>query len=273
MDVKARDINLQPAWKITRGAKKVVIAIIDIRPDHATECARIASLIAPGCTTMTIPVPANASQKLLASVFRETAQIADVISCSWSPPPSNVPLTQELFRTFQEISTNTVLCFSAGNYNAPVNDPHNNEFFWLDEQTNMYRIAKGPIINGYAAHPDVMAIGACTLLNEKAAYSNWGKEVKICAPSDNYHPLSNSFKVPGKRSGFGGTSNACPIVAAVAGLMLSANPILTPKVIRTVIEMTADSIQGFAGKINAGAAVILAKKITHHTSEIESLLN
>lgn len=290
MDGKVADINLQPAWKITRGDKKIVIAIIDVGFDdkklnlskvyglhrkdildefqkkHGSECARIASSVAQHCTIIPVRVPAGASQKLLSTVFLETAQIANVISCSWGPVPSNSPLTRELFQVIEKVGERSVICFSAGNYNAPINDPYNKEFFWLDESTNMYQITKGPILNGYAAHPDVIAVGACTSLNKKAAYSNWGKEIAVCAPSDNYHPLCRSFGVKGRFTDFGGTSNACPLVAGVAALMLSANPSLSPKNIRIILEMTSDKIESFKGKVNAGAAVMLAKKLTQHTS-------
>ncbi|MDW8201557.1 MAG: proprotein convertase P-domain-containing protein, partial [Cyanobacteriota bacterium SKYGB_h_bin112] len=41
---------------------------------------------------------------------------------------------------------------------------------------------------------------------------------------------------------FGGTSSACPLVAGVAALMLSANPNLTAREVRQLLEQTADKI-------------------------------
>ena len=41
---------------------------------------------------------------------------------------------------------------------------------------------------------------------------------------------------------FGGTSSACPVVAGVAALVLSANPELTAAAVKTLIEQTAEKV-------------------------------
>ena len=65
---------------------------------------------------------------------------------------------------------------------------------------------------------------------------------------------------------FNGTSSSTPIVAGIAGLMLSANPLLTEKEVRNIIKQTADKVghvpydrghnhrMGF-GRVNALKAV------------------
>ncbi|PSN75862.1 peptidase S8, partial [filamentous cyanobacterium CCP4] len=82
---------------------------------------------------------------------------------------------------------------------------------------------------------------------------------------------------------FGGTSSSCPVVAGVAGLMLSVNPNLTARQVREILQATADKIvdrtsdpqlglqygtynanghsQWFGyGKVNAAAAVREAQR-------------
>jgi hypothetical protein len=82
---------------------------------------------------------------------------------------------------------------------------------------------------------------------------------------------------------FGGTSSACPVVAGVAALVLSANPALTAREVKQILESTADKIidnnadpqlglrygtynsQGFSrwfgyGKVNAYKAVLAARR-------------
>ena len=126
---------------------------------------------------------------------------------------------------------------------------------------------------GFAVHPDVIAVSASTSLNKKAAYSNWGTSISVCAPSNNAPPgtwlpetgyISTPPEVtqylPGlgvftaDRVGdrgydwgdytdtFGGTSSATPVVAGVAGLILSANPRLTAREVRGILEQTAEKI-------------------------------
>lgn len=123
------------------------------------------------------------------------------------------------------------------------------------------------------AHPEVIAVSACTSLNQKAAYSNWGQEISVCAPSNNAPPgiwlqetgyvgtaplitkalagkgiftsdrVGNQGYSPGDyTSGFGGTSSACPLVAGVAALVLSVNPHLTAAEVKQILEETADKI-------------------------------
>ncbi|NJL48150.1 MAG: S8 family serine peptidase [Leptolyngbyaceae cyanobacterium SM2_5_2] len=54
---------------------------------------------------------------------------------------------------------------------------------------------------------------------------------------------------PGRRldvnnftNSFGGTSSSCPVVAGVAGLILSMNPALTARQVREILQTTADKI-------------------------------
>ncbi|HEX5026765.1 MAG TPA: S8 family serine peptidase [Agriterribacter sp.] len=278
--------------------------------NHGTMCAGIALAktrgngmlgIANGCSFMPVCIPPDADDKLLVKVFEETAVHADVICCCWGPPPIYHPISDALHKTLTKIAEKggprkkgTVICFSASNYNAPVNNADNNQFFWLDEETGSLRITKGPILNGYAAHPSVIAVSASTSLNQKAAYSNWGKEISVCAPANNFHPIVEASKVKGRRDvwttgnngytrQFGGTSAATALVAGVAALVLSINPNLNPAQVKKIIEDTADKIEdpepdivlgncmgtycnghswwfGY-GKVNAGAAVMRAKEI------------
>jgi len=208
----------------------------------------------------------------MVKVFEQTALHADVISCSWSPPPIYAPLSKKLYNTLKRISerggprkNGVVICFSASNFNAPVNDPDNHQFFWFDNLTNSIKITRGPILNGYAAHPNVIAVSASTSLNKKALYSNWGKEISVCAPSSNYHPMVPKSYVKGQpgiwttygsseremlndinkryTKYFGGTSCSTALVAGAAALVRSANPDLTSAQVKKILEETADKIE------------------------------
>ena len=105
-----------------------------------------------------------------------------------------------------------------------------------------------------------MSEGRLASEKRKARYSNWGQEVAVCAPSDNFDPLSGE-RLPGKElfttdneehgagyepgkryTNFGGTSGACPIVAGVAGLVRSVRRDLTGLQVKEIIEQSADPI-------------------------------
>jgi subtilisin family serine protease len=246
---------------------------------HGTPCAGVAIAesngsgvvgVAPGCAFMPVRFPLSADDNLMIEIFEEVGRHADVISCSWGPPPVFAPLSSAVSNMLTRLATTggprgkgCVICFAAANFDAPVNDPINaGGFVWLDYGSGMQRRTVGPILNGLAAHPHVIAVAASTSLNKHAAYSNWGAEISICAPSNNFHPLDTQQFVPGRgiwttdneafgegftahsrfTGRFGGTSSATPLTAGVAALILSANPALKASEVKEILETTADKI-------------------------------
>lgn len=126
-------------------------------------------------------------------------------------------------------------------------------------------------VSFYSAHPDVIAVAASTSKDKHADYSNRGREVTICAPSNGDWPIlaaraswdegvsweTGAFRFwrDGRSRGnrykhFGGTSSACPLVAGICALMLSVNPELTAKEVKTILMKTADKIGAPSEYIN-----------------------
>jgi subtilisin family serine protease len=137
-----------------------------------------------------------------------------------------------------------------------------------------------------ASHPNVIAVGASTDRDVRAAYSNRGSKLDFVAPSGPWSSRGqagqrirttdrtdakgyNTSPSPGGdyTPDFGGTSSASPLAAGVAALILSANPDLSSEEVRRILRETADKIggvtydaQGFHreygyGRINADRAV------------------
>ena len=245
---------------------------------HGTPCAGVAIAesngtgvvgAAHGCAFMPVRFPLSADDDLLISVFNEVARHAHVISCSWGPPPVHAGISDQISRTFARLAREggphrrgCVILFAAGNFNAPLNDPSNTSGFVWRDYNGVHRTTSGPILNGYACHPDVVCVAASTSLNRHSAYSNWGAEVGVCAPSDNFHPLDPQAFVAGRgiwttdneahgagfttnsrfTGVFGGTSSATPLAAGVAALVLSANPNLGALEVKSLLQQTADKI-------------------------------
>lgn len=244
---------------------------------HGTPCAGVAIAeetghgvvgAAPGCAFMPVRISMAEDDDQTAEIFMEVAEHADVISCSWGPPPVFAPLSSLVAATLTQIARNggprgkgCVVVFAAHNFNAPLRDLTTpNAVKW--KQDGQLRTTTGKIENGYACHPSVIAVSASTSLNRKAQYSNWGDQLSVCAPSDNWHPLDDNAFTPGRgiwttdneavgdgftansryTGIFGGTSSATPLVAGVAALVLSANPKLTAAQVKTILQNTADKI-------------------------------
>jgi subtilisin-like proprotein convertase family protein len=201
-------------------------------------------------------------------------QGADVICCSWGVGAIYFPLSLRQRLAIHRAATEgregkgCVITFAAGNANRPISGEIE-EIGW--SQANVK--GKTTWLNGFAVHPDVIAVAACTSLGRKAAYSNWGKQIAIAAPSNNAPPgawlpnvgevltgppvteilkgrgiftsdrmASLGYALGNFTDNFGGTSSACPVVAGVAALVLSVNPDLTAAEVKELLQRTADKL-------------------------------
>ncbi|MCC3408023.1 MAG: S8 family serine peptidase [Microcoleus sp. PH2017_10_PVI_O_A] len=252
--------------------------------NHGTSCAGVAAAeengqgtvgVAPGCALMPIRTTGFLDDESIEKIFNWAVEKgAAVISCSWGAGAVYYPLSLRQSAAITKAATKgrggrgCVILFAAGNANRPVNGA-------VDEKgwpNNMFG-DRTKWLAGFAVHPDVIAVSASTSLNKKAAYSNWGTSISVCAPSNNAPPgtwlpetgfiatgpevsqylpglgvfAADRVGVVGYDSGdytnsFGGTSSATPVVAGVAALVLSANPRLTAREVRGILEQTADKI-------------------------------
>ncbi len=229
--------------------------------------------LAPGCSLMPLQTTGFLDDASIEDLFDwAVRQGADVISCSWSPAAVYFPLSRRISQAINRAATQgrngkgCVVLFSAGNGNRPVEGK-------VEESGWAQNLIKGVTswLSGFAIHPDVITVAACTSLNQKAAYSNWGRHVSVAAPSNNAPPnmslsagtfdtgpqirtaLKGRAVLTSDRTGpdgytsdnytgFGGTSSACPLVAGLVGLMLSANPDLTAREVKHLLQGTTDKI-------------------------------
>ena len=245
---------------------------------HGTPCAGVAIGsengtgivgVAPNCSFMPIRFDLAADDNLLWDIFDYTGKRADVISCSWGPVPVYAPLSSLLYNKFREISetggprgNGSLICFAAGNFNAPLNDPDNESFEWRHPSYGIMNTNRA-ILNGNAAHPNILAVSASNSQNIKSAYSNWGDEISVAAPSDNWHPIDPQQRMPGRgiwttdnenaglgftsnsryTGNFGGTSSATPLAAGIAALIRSVNPNLSAMEVKAILQETTDKIE------------------------------
>ena len=160
---------------------------------------------------------------------------SDIISNSWSGGSPSSYIDNAINNAFQHgrEGKGTIVVFSTGNEN------------------------KSSIPHPTNSNPLILAVGASSPCGERKNPlscdnatnwgSNYGIELDIIAPGINI-PTTDRVGTKGYSLGdyelnFGGTSAACPHVAGVAALILSANSKLTVKEVNDIIEKTAQKVR------------------------------
>ena len=114
---------------------------------------------------------------------------------------------------------------------------------------------------GHAATPDIIVVAATSSSDSRASWSNFGKYIDIAAPGVS---ILTTNLWSGYTTG-SGTSHAAPVAAAVAALVMSANPELAPAQIEQILFESAEDLGAAGwdplfgwGRVNAGRAVSMA---------------
>ena len=132
--------------------------------------------------------------------------------------------------------------------------------------------SRGPSAIDFSAKPDLVAPGVgiesladsgSTLYMTKPAARLWGT---VATATEPYLALT-------------GTSMSAPVVSATIALMLQANPVLTPNLVKAILQYTAEVKAGYdgltegAGFLNARGAVELAQALAAGNTISHSQLN
>ena len=238
------------------------------RPDgpedyHSTPCSGLAAAVAdnrigvagvaPRCTILPCRVMGKFDITIsqVAEAIHYASLMADVLSLSWTSLANNtIAASLQNAATDGRRGQGCLICAATGN----------------DYRTDG--------IGFPASLSFVMAIGASTFRDVRAAYSNYapGYGVFLLAPSSE-PALANGVLTLQPGGGYGpfwGTSAGPPQVSAICGLILSIAPNLSRTEIQTVLRQTADRIDPAAaaydasgysnsygyGRVNANRAVI-----------------
>jgi thermitase len=259
------------AWDITQGSPSVVIAILDTglksaglsdfdgqvvsgwnvlnsstntssqAGNHGTYVAGVAGLatgngagnagFCPGCRLMPVQV-GNDSGAYLSDIATGLTWATDhgarVANMSWAGTSASSTLQSAINYAH---SKGLVLTAAAGNSNCNC-------------------------VTYPAAYSGVLAVGGTDNVGNKAGDSNYGSWMTLAAPEGNLTAWPTINGAPGYAP-VGGTSLAAPVVAGIAGLLLSYNPALTNTQVEQALEATAAPVSFSVqyGRVDALAAL------------------
>lgn len=266
------DARVLDAWHVlgNKGSSDITVAVIDkwfdlshpeyknkvvtpkhsgrkFGPAHGTACAGLAiandtgigvSGCAPNCKFMPIELDAISHDSVRNAFHHAVENGADVICCAWKASPAVFDLPSYLSKTIHDAALNgrtnkkgCVILFAAGNDARPFNSDSRR--------------------NGFALHPDVVAVGACTSEDEKPTYASYGEDLWVVAPSNGERTAglltTDTVGTSGRTEtdynyNFGGTSAATAVAAGVCALILSANPELTSREVKEILRDSARRI-------------------------------
>jgi subtilisin-like proprotein convertase family protein len=242
--------------------------------DHGTCCCGVVAAevdgsltvgAAPGCRLLPVKWESSGpslfiSDSKIMTVLTFISDKVDVFSNSWgSSPESNfasnvISRVTQLAQNGGRRGKGIVFLWAAGNENCPIkfsgniDIPYDNGYdrFGSWQGVHTARIFE----HNLTTVPGVMHIAALASNAQRSHYSNYGEGISVCAPSSNSHEywrmavtglgiLTTSGRAPFFDSEFGGTSSATPLVAGIAGLVISANPNLSAMEVISVLQKTA----------------------------------
>lgn len=173
-----------------------------------------------------------------------------IYSCSWGPEDSGNQLSGPGRITHDVLWTPRIYVWASGNGRQNLDNCN---------------------YDGYANHPNIIAIGAVDHTGQRAYYSEGGACLFAVAPSSGAGEGISTTDLMGWAgydrgectNNFGGTSAAAPIAAGVFALMLEVRPQLTSRDIQHIVAKgkTHNHETGF-GLLETGPLIELAKTHT-----------
>ena len=285
-------IKAEQAWTITTGNPDIIVAVIDnaIWTDHLdlTNKVVIKKDVADNDDNTNPPAMSYAwshGTHVAGLIAAETNNGMGVASIGYNVSLMAVKATKDRSTTPTTLDAPLEgIVWAADNgahvINMSFGTPDTLQIRTLQNVAN-YAYNKGCVLvaaagndrkdekNYPAALNHVIAVGSCNSDNSKASTSNFGDWIDVLSPGGNsgvstfdvlstYYGNSNasSFGVEQNYGIMNGTSMASPIVAGLCGLMLSANPHLTPEKLAQILKNTCENVDnanaGYIGKIGAG---------------------
>lgn len=279
---QASHINARKAWKITRGSKKIIIAVIDTGIDATHPDLKDNICHKPGTDEYGFDFVTN--KKNPGDTHGHGSHVAGIAAGSGAGKtgasgvaPNVCIMAIRYYSDTASGAQNLANTVKAINY-AVDNGAHiinysggGAEFSTAEMKAIQRAEAKGIIFvaaagNEYqntdlaanAYYPaayglsNIIAVAATNIRNQILASSNWGKKhVHVAAPGEAVY----STVPKGRYAYMTGTSQATAYVSGLAALILSENPSLKPKEVREIIMNSVDKFSNLEAKVASGGRI------------------
>lgn len=227
-----------------------------VRGDHATACAGIIGAntnngigvagIAPLCPIMSISNSFNSTPdsriKRADGINFAWQNNASVISNSWGSSVQYSVIDDAINNALTQgrNGKGCVIVFASGNSNkSSVEYP--------SSVNGVISIGAVDRCGTRAGRIDIVPQSCDPWCSSCKPGSSYGDKLSVVAPGTNIYTTDRQgllgYDNSDYTSSFGGTSAACPHVAAIAALILSVNPNLTQQQVRDIIESTAQKVR------------------------------
>jgi subtilisin family serine protease len=278
----ASHINARRAWKITKGSRNIVVAVIDtgIDPTHPdlkdNICHRRGSeeYGFDFVTNRKNPIDLHGHGSHVAGIIGATAKNASGAS---GVAPRICIMAVRYYSDTASGAQNLANTVRAINYAVDnganvINYSGGGAEFSSAEMKAIQRAeAKGVVFvaaagneyqntdqSGNAYYPaayglsNIIAVAATNIKNKILPSSNWGmKHVHVAAPGENIYST-----LPNGRYGYlTGTSQATAFVSGLAALILSEKPKLKPAEVRDIIMSSVDRLDSLNGRVASGGRI------------------
>lgn len=222
----------------------------------------------------------NISDSILRTALDFIADKADVMNNSWGGGPMApwgtivTARLEQLARSGGRRGKGILFLWAAGNNNTILARDHTSQVPvpWTGgwNKSGWIGVARATrFSNTLVGIPGVLHVAALASTAQRSHYSNYGPGIALTAPTNNVHkywrdneppvpptvtglgvstaegvhtdPLKPHSERDGVTHDFGGTSSACPLVAGIAALVISANPELTALKVADILQKTTDT--------------------------------